>query len=245
MRERGRAIVLQGCERWHGGRAHRLVVACEPWHGAPMKRIHWLLLLAMSSVAAAPGCGGESSGGPLPACTSGEDTSAFEPNGFYPDKAPWPTSTITVTAVTPSELDLQAASGKKLVLKWSGPDLTAYFHVGEVVLVDDKGPWQVVSNEDTFAAAIFESQVGPLAEPGPAPFAGPTLALAPPCLDAGTAHFGLVVKLGSKEITVGGHQSGTLGDYQVRNGGVQYYSLTDQDYHDESISVLGPVHPSP
>lgn len=209
-----------------------------------MKRPHFLLLLAMSSGAAAAGCGGgESSGSPLPACTTGEDTAAFEPNGFSPDKAPWPASTITVTAVTPDGLDLQAASGKKLHLKWSGPDLTAYFHVGEAVLVDDAGPWQVVSNEATFAATIYESGVGSLSDPGPIPFAGPTLALAPPCLEAGTVHFGLVVKQGSQEITVGGHQTGTLGDYQVRNGGVQYYTLADEDYHDESIAVLGPVHP--
>ena len=211
-----------------------------------MKHTPFLLRFAMFSVTAVAGCGGgESTGLPFQTCTTGDDTSALEPAGFYPDKAPWPESTITVTAVTPKRLNLKAASGKELVFNWGGPDLTAYFHVGEAVLVDDARQWQVVSNEDTFAAAIFESQVGSIPDPGPIPFSGPTIALAPPCLQAGVVHFSLVVKLGSKEITVGAHQSGTLGDYQVRNGGVQYYTLADEDYHDESISVLGPVHPSP
>ncbi|HZF53083.1 MAG TPA: hypothetical protein VE093_30730 [Polyangiaceae bacterium] len=135
-------------------------------------------------------------------------------------------ATLTTVSATSLEMTPEAGGGP-LVFSFAGPDLGAYFTIGEIVDIWTNSDWSVVTNATTMAAAASENDFGwksvPVSE---TPGGGPALAFEPQCSiilydDSGDPFYGTLVQvvatLGQETVTIGFGQTAAVGAFQVTN----------------------------
>jgi hypothetical protein len=200
--------------------------------------------------------GGSSTGGASTGGTGGTDECASlatlnpTPVGF--ETPPELLGDKTVVSVTATALETSAGT-----LRWSGPDLTGKFTVGESVVVGIEDGWHYVEGVSNVAAAYYDfGFVTELDIPDP-PAAGPSLVYASQCtfqespgacgsapgtgqvyaVEATTGAGALVIQVGETKSLVG---------WEITNvGNGQYPGYGNDECHVEaafagSITALGP-----
>ena len=175
-------------------------------------------------------------------------------NLLQPQKA-----TLTKVSANSLETTLEA-SGEALAFPFGGPDLSAYFTIGEIVDVWRDGKWSVVKNATTMAAVfiMYKFTKNPATD-YETPGGGPVINFKPQCnldkpnLDCpeGVVVFTplqLVATLGQETVTIDFGQTAAVGAFQMTN------FFTSQTYGTSSpclaepgfeahVTVLGPSAP--